>query len=237
MPNEQTACLNEYEGTPNVWLRRSLFYVAGLFILAFGISVSIRSALGVAPVSSVPLVLSVVTGMEIGNATVIVFTGFVMIQLLLLGKRFRWRDLLQVPCAILFGKFITLTNGMLEFWMPGSYIERLMMVLFSTVAIGIGVKLYLLADIVPQSADGLVVTISKTFDWELANVKNGFDIGSVVLAAGLSFAILRTLTGVREGTVIIALGVGRVIWLINRHFGDWLQRICFGSDARRRSLK
>ena len=43
--------------------------------------------------------------MEVGNITIIVFWGYVLI----LRERFRWKNLWETSCTILFGKFVTLT--------------------------------------------------------------------------------------------------------------------------------
>lgn len=218
-PSEtQTAAVSK-----TLWIRRILLYVVGLFILTLGVSISIRSDLGVSPVSSVPLVLGRVLGVEVGNMTIVVFCAYVLIQIAILRKDFRWIQLLQVVCAVLFGKFVTLTSSLIAGWEPQSYLERLGMILLSTVVIAIGIKLYLTANLVPQASDGLVQTLCAKYHWKLANVKNACDLASVAVAASVSLLATGGLIGLREGTLITALGVGRVLWLINRWFGEKLQ--------------
>jgi uncharacterized membrane protein YczE len=197
------------------WFLRIALYVVGLFFLAFGVSLSIKSGLGVSPVSSVPLVLGYVTGIEIGNMTIIIFCFYVIVQIVLLKKQFRWVNLLQIVCAVLFGKFVTLTCSILIGWNPTVYFERLLMVLGSTVVIALGMKLYLSTGIIPQAADGLVQTVSDKYGFALSNVKNCFDILSVLFSVSLSLIMTGKMIGIREGTVITALGVGRVLAGLN----------------------
>ena len=217
-------------GKAGQWAKRILFYVAGLWILALGVAISVRSNLGVSPVSSVPLVVSNVLHLELGNTTILVFCLYVLAEIAILRKEFRWIQLLQVPCAVLFGKFVTLTSGWLSGWQPKSYAEQLGMILINVVLLAIGIKLYLLADLVPQAADGLMQAISQKGNWKLANVKNIFDLCSISTAAAISLLATGSIIGLREGTVIAALGVGRVLALLNRIDGDRLHHYVFGEE-------
>jgi len=214
------------------WARRAGFYVLGLFIMTLGISISIKSDLGVSPVSSLPLVLGTVSGVEVGTMTAMVFCFYVLLQLPLLGRRFGVIQILEVPCAILFGKFVTLSGRLISAWVPGSYPERLAMCALSIFLIAFGLKLYLLADIVPQAGDGLVLVISERFGWKMANVKNAFDITSITLAAVISLVCTGGIVGLREGTVLAALGVGRVVALLERYLGKKLRLLVCGSQNK-----
>ena len=207
--------------------KRVIFYVLGILILALGVSVSVSSNLGVAPVSSVAMVLSRILQVELGNMSIIVFAVYVLIQILLLGKKFPPVQLLQVVCALLFGKFVTLTSALISWWKPGSYPEQLLMILLSTVLISVGIKLYLTANIVPQAAEGLVQTIAAKGGWKIPDVKNVFDITSVAVALILSLVCTGEVIGLREGTVIAALGVGRVMALLNHIDCDRLRKFIF----------
>ncbi len=200
--------------------KRIIFYILGQFILALGVSLSIKTDLGVSPVSSVPLVLGKICNIETGNMTIIVFCFYVLVQYLILRKDFKVYSLLQVPCAILFGKFVTLTSAFLKNAGFDSYALRVIFMLISVILIASGIKLYLWADIVPQAADGLVQTISRKYGWKLANVKNCFDLSSVTVSVVSSFLFLKTLFGIREGTLITALLVGRVMGVIEEYFGN-----------------
>lgn len=57
-------------------IRRIALYIAGLFILAMGVSLSVKSGLGVSPLNSVPYALTLVTGMDMGLLVALVFIFF-----------------------------------------------------------------------------------------------------------------------------------------------------------------
>ena len=46
---------------------RILFYVLGLLIMAFGVAISVNSELGVSTVNSLPYVISLITGSNLGT--------------------------------------------------------------------------------------------------------------------------------------------------------------------------
>lgn len=219
------------------WTKRIVFYVLGLLILALAVSISVKSNLGVSPVSSVPLVFSNVSGIELGNMTIIVFCVYVLVQIVILRKAFPPVQLLQVVCAVLFGKFVTLTGAVIKNWVPSTYIEQLLMIVLATVLIATGIKLYLLAGIIPQAADGLVDTITRKTGRKLANIKNFFDLGSVALSCAVSLIFTGKLIGIREGTVIAAIGVGRVIALLNKIDNNRLHEFVYRDSEREVVLK
>lgn len=58
---------------------RLLFYFGGLIIMTFGVAISVKSDLGVTPISSIPYTMTVVTGMDLGIATMIFSVIVVML--------------------------------------------------------------------------------------------------------------------------------------------------------------
>lgn len=48
----------EQKRTPSQLLFSILFYIAGLFILAFGVAISVNAQMGISPVNSLPYVVS-----------------------------------------------------------------------------------------------------------------------------------------------------------------------------------
>lgn len=62
-------------------------YFIGLFIMTIGIALSVKSNLGVSPVSSIPYTMTCVWGIEMGKATILFHMVLVVIQILLLPKQ------------------------------------------------------------------------------------------------------------------------------------------------------
>ena len=87
------------ERTPANLVRRCLMLLVGLVIMSLGVAFSIKAGLGTSPVSSDPYVLSEITGLTVGQTTIIFNCGLVLLQILLLRRRFQLIQLVQVPVS------------------------------------------------------------------------------------------------------------------------------------------
>ena len=57
-------------------------YVIGLLIMTLGVAISVKSNLGVSPVSSIPYTITCVVGLEMGKATILFHAVLVLLQIL-----------------------------------------------------------------------------------------------------------------------------------------------------------
>jgi uncharacterized membrane protein YczE len=203
------------------FLRRLLLYFLGNFVLALGVSVAVKSDLGITPVNSIAFVASRIFSVDHGLMTACVYAGYVLIQFAILRKEFRLSGFLQIAVALLFGLFVSITNRLLSFPTPEAYWARIALMVASVVIIALGILLYLRANLLPQPAEGLVLAIQKKTRWKLHNVKFFFDCIVVAAAATLSLITVRHVIGIREGTLIAMLGVGRVMGLLDAFLRRW----------------
>lgn len=79
---------------------RLVVYFVGLFIMTLGVSMSVKSNLGVSPVSSIPYTITCVFGLEMGKATIVFHIFLVILQIIILRKEFKLKNLLQVLVVI-----------------------------------------------------------------------------------------------------------------------------------------
>lgn len=75
---------------------RLVVYLIGLFIMTLGISMSVKSNLGVSPVSSIPYTITCVTGLEMGKATILFHIVLVALQFVILRGAFQIKSLLRL---------------------------------------------------------------------------------------------------------------------------------------------
>ena len=93
----------------NLKVRIPMYFV-GLFLMTIGIAISVKSNLGVSPVSSIPYTMTCVWGIEMGKATILFHTILVLIQIILLRRNFKPINLLQIAVGVVFGYFTTDTG-------------------------------------------------------------------------------------------------------------------------------
>ncbi len=201
-------------------------YVLGLFIMTLGISMSVKSDLGVSPVSSIPYSITCITGLEMGKATIVFHIVLVLLQIIIMRKDFKIKSLLQVVVGILFGYFTTFSNYLFSFLPTPHFLPlRFLLMLGSTVLIAVGIFFYLPADIVPLAGEGAMQAIALKTHILFNKVKMGFDVSMVIVSLISCLIALGKLGSVGAGTVIAAILVGFILGIITRLFGKWRDRL------------
>lgn len=220
-----------------MWVRRILVYVSGMFILALGVSFSIKSSLGVSPMNSLPYVISQVIGVDMGIITTLVFSSYVVMQIALLRSEFKLKNLLQIVVASLFGSFVSITNRLLDMPAPTAYPMQLVFLGISLFLIGLGIMLYLVGDLVPQPPEGVVMAIAMKLNKPFSTIKVAFDCTVVSMALLISFLSGHGIMGVREGTLIAALGIGKIIGFLSKWLRPFVMSFCYCKDCLAKEIK
>jgi len=193
--------------------KRTAIYITGLLFLAFGVAFSVNSNLGVSPVNSLPYVVSRISGIEMGTCVISVFSFYLFLQILLLRKNFRWINLTQLLFSTIFGYFVSLAKWIVgDFYLP-TYLGQLMMLFISIVLVAIGVCLYMDVKLVNMPMEGMTAAIQETLLKKLPfhEVKVIMDCLVVGISILLTSVFLGRIEGIREGTVICALMVGKLM--------------------------
>ncbi len=195
---------------------RIVLYILGLYILSWGVAFSINSNLGGSPMNSFPIAISAVTGLNKGLCVTGIFTVYVLIQILILRKDFELKNLFQIVFATIFGYMVNFSSFLLGDFAFPTYFGKLGMLAISIVFIAVGITLYIIADLVPMPSEGLAMTIAEKIGQPFHRIKIAVDCTSVVFAIAVSLIGLGRLSGVREGTIITALTVGKGIDIATR---------------------
>ena len=189
---------------------RWILCFAGLFTMGFGIALSIRAALGISPISCFPYVLSEWGGFSMGTMTFIVNIVFVLLQIVILRKKFQWYQLLQIPMLFVFSACIDISLWILTYAVTDMYILQFGMMLVSCAIIALGISMLLKANLIMMPGDALVRAISDVSKKEFGKVKVAFDVILVSIAAVTSLITISAIVGIREGSLIAALLVGTI---------------------------
>ncbi len=206
-----------------VWLKRGLIYCLGLFIMAIGVVFSVKSALGVSPVTCLANVTHNITKIGLGVCTTGTYCLYILVELLILRRDFKASMLLQIVASFFFGLLVTAATNLFAFLpAPESYPMRLLFLLISVPLVAFGVMLYLAPQILPTPGEGLSIAVSKKTGLPVASCKMITDCCMVLLSAATSLIWFRALVGVREGTLISALTVGFVMKRMMRVCQPWL---------------
>lgn len=194
-----------------VLFRKVTVFILGLFVVALGVSLSVKADLGVSPISCVPYVYSRKIPFTLGQLTILLNALLVVFQVVLLRKKYRLIQLIQLPAVMIFGCFIDLTMKMMNGIHASSYVLQLGLCLLSCVVIGFGVFLEVKSNFTYLPGEGLAAAVVEVFQVEFGYVKVGLDGTLVLFGIASSLLLNHQLQGVREGTIVAAILVGFVV--------------------------
>lgn len=209
---------------------RIFFYILGICTLALGLTLSTKTNLGASAIIAVAFSISELCGMQLGDATLILYIVFIAVQIvlhLMPGKRapFDKRreliiDILQLPFSIIFTRLLNLYAAGIP--SPQTLPARFAVLVLAIILIGCGAALTLDMRLVASPGDGIVQAISDRSGLELGLTKNIVDVACVLFTCVLTLVCAHHIIGIGIGTLAGMLGTGRVIAIFNRLFGKYL---------------
>lgn len=212
--------------------RKAVSYILGIVLIAVSINITKLAELGIAPNSSFPRAIEAVSGISLGTATIIINIAMVLVQVVLLRRKFRLLNLLGVPVSMFFGLIIdffgTDPNAfghlMAGIPRPQTYLLKLLCYLVGLVLLSIGVFLYSRVNWIMMPGDGAAAAIGEVSGKSFGDGKTIIDCIFVGIALVLQLVFLGGLKSftrnvvVREGTVLAAVLVGQNVKLLGRLF-------------------
>ena len=206
-----------------IFSKRFAVYLAGMIILAFGITLNTKTDLGVSPIISVAYTFSQITGFSLGLMTFLWYLIMIALQAVLLGKDFKLYQLLQIGVSFVTSWFINMFDAALPeaevLWM------KILLLVGAVVITAVGVVLTVGMETVPNPADGFASVLGKKLKKGLGFGKNLFDFSSIFLSLMVSLLWEGRLIGIGAGTFLTMILTGRVIALIHKYSGTLVQNI------------
>ena len=214
-------------------LARGAIYLAGIVILAVGVTTNTFTGLGVSAIVSVPYSISVIWGIPLGVVTFCYYCACVALQALI-GWRFSKPLILalQIPMALLTSSLIGWLSAALPF-APQTAAGRFALLALAILLTGVGGAMIVDMALVPNPADALADVIGQALDRGFGFGKNVLDALAVALTCTIGLVTLGRVVGVQIGTVCCAILIGRVIAVFNHFLRAHLRRLAGLSDAAR----
>lgn len=195
---------------------RWLTFVLGVWVMSLGIALSLHGQLGTAPISTFPAVIDAATPLSIGMVTVFMNIVFVLIQILILRRRFSPFQFLQLPIAVVFGSLVDLSVYLTSWIQPEHYLTKWVVTILGALILGLGVYIQIQPKLVYLPGEGLVMALTMVTTVRYGTMKQLVDWSLVLISAIVSLLVLQRLEGVREGTVFAAFTVGAVVKYLDR---------------------
>lgn len=160
---------------------------------------------------------------------------FLLLQRILLRRRLGIAELLQIPAVLIFSVFI-------DFWMhltgalvTDVYVWQIVMCIVGSAVLGAGISLEIMSNATVIPGEGLVIVIAARSRKNFGNIKVLFDCSLVLASCLLGLAVLGSIGGLREGTVLSAVLVG----MFARLTSPWTRKLkpLLWSPEQRRLLR
>lgn len=199
-------------------IKRYSLFTLGLFVMSLGITLMVKAQLGTSPISSMPYVFSLkFTTISLGVFTILWNFILILLQIIILGKKFQPFQLLQLPLSLIFGAFVDFTKLILKNLSPNSYLSSTLILFLGCFVLALGVSFTVLADVIMNSGEALVKAISIRTGKDFGSIKIAFDVSLVILSILSSLIFFHKIAGVREGTIVAAVISGFIIRFYNKH--------------------
>ena len=191
--------------------------------MAFGLSLNVKSYLGVAPVLTLPEVIARMLHFNFSIMLFFFYVIFIFMQMVLKGKNFKAMDWLQFPIGLLVTRIVAFFTAIIPTTENSSLMTRFWVLAAAIIVTGVGVAISVSMNVAPNPADGLANALGERFSLGLGMGKNIVDITSVVIAFVIGMCKYRNLGSIGIGTLLAGLLVGRVIACFNHLYGQKLK--------------
>lgn len=225
------------------FLWQHILLLASLYLMTLGVVLCIKSALGSSVISSLPLSFSlagakgIMPSLTVGGYTIVMNFVLVLLQILVLRRRFNPMQLFQLVIGFVFGWLIDV-NMMATAWIGcTSALSKIITQFAGCAVMGIGIAFEVRCGSVTMPGEGFPVALSRVTGMPFPKVKMIVDTGLVVLAVVSSYLFFGRWAWniVGPGTLFAMLFVGYEIKLVNPHLG-WFDRLLMYRPGFRRYI-
>ena len=198
--------------------RRYLIFLAGLFVASMGVAFSAIAGLGTSPVASVPYAVSQVSPLlSLGGWLNVLSVIQIIAQIIVLKGKCNYAEIaIQTALAFVYGYLTNFSCWLIREIRVNSYFMQLLYMLLGCVILAVGLWIQYKGGVALLPAEALNRAISKATGRKYENIKIFFDVFYVTVAAVITLVFLGEMKGVREGSIVAALGVGMIIKALNR---------------------
>ena len=175
------------------FLWQHLLLLASLYLMTLGVVLCIKSDLGSSVISSLPLSFSlagmqgIVPPLTVGGYTIVMNFVLVLLQILVLRRRFNPMQLFQLVIGFVFGWLIDV-NMMATAWIEcNSALSKIISEFAGCTVMGIGIAFEVRCGSVTMPGEGFPVALSRVTGMPFPKVKMIVDTSLVVLAVVSSY--------------------------------------------------
>lgn len=223
------------------FLWQHILLLLSLFIMTFGVSLSVRSNLGSSVISTIPFVFTLAgqdymaPPLTIGEYTNLMNAIFVVLQIIVLRRRFELTQLFQLVIGFFFGALLDLNMLLTGILVCDSFFAQFVMQVAGCTILGFGIALEIRCNTVTMPGEGISVALSRVTGVPFPKMKIIIDITLVIIAISLGYLFFGRWLGnvVGIGTLFAMVYVGVVVKYLNPRLGWFDGILCYIPGFRR----
>ena len=199
--------------------KRILVWVILLIFTGMSAALAMKAAVGVSAWDAMSQSISMTTGIKIGTVAIGTNTLCVLLQLLLLRKNFRVRELLQIPLTIASGSVINFFYyDVFSAIAIKQYILNVLLLILAYLILAFFISGVTVINVVIFPLEGFVSALSKKTGQSFGKLRLLVDVVCAAISLGLTFLFSLQFT-IREGTLLGMVMLGPLIgvfikWLV-----------------------
>lgn len=201
-------------------MKRVLLYIVGLFMLSFGVSLSIYANLGVSPVSSLAYGIALISGISVGVTTIFTHILYIIIQIIITKRMDMKEASIQLIIAFLFGSFVNATMTIITSILPfaSTGLTQWLYLISSLLLVSCGLFIYSNAKFTLMPYDELTKVISTAYKMPFGKAKIIGDVTNVIIATIICMGLLKSLGSIGIGTIVAAVSIGKILGVVEKKF-------------------
>lgn len=192
-------------------IKRYIFFLCGLVIMALGTSVLTIANAGTCPAAAIAYVLSNRLAPSYGTFIFLVDIVLVLGQALILRRSFRLVSLFQLLASFVISACVDLWMLLLARITISGLLAQIVTICIGCVVLAAGVALQVAPNVIMLPCESFQTAIVQRYGKPFHRVKIVFDVTVVVIAAVLSLLFFKRLWGVGYGTVVAAILPGILV--------------------------
>lgn len=221
---------NESRITHFLW--QHFWLLISLYIMTLGVALSVRSNVGSSVISSLPMSFSLagadgmMPALTIGDYTNLMNALFVVIQILILRRRFEPVQLFQLVIGFVFGTLIDINMRLTSFLDCTTIPLQAATALAGCSVLALGICLEIKCGSVTMPGEGIQVAICKVTGAPFPKVKMTVDTTLVILAVASCYIFWGEWKWniIGPGTLFAMIYVGWLVKIINPYM-RWFDRL------------
>lgn len=192
-------------------INKIIVLLLGIVTVGCACALTLKAAIGVGAWDALSQTTSELTAIEVGTCGIMFNTACVFVQILVLKKKFKKIQLLQIPLSILLGFVVNFVlYDLLSAVVIDTYWMNVILLLLGTLICSFAVAAIMVLDIVTFALEGACMAVSKVTGKKFHVLRQGVDVVAIIICLILSFSLELPLA-VREGTIISTLLFGPLL--------------------------